>query len=182
VLTEVVPGLVDGSAIDAGAPLIGADSKPRLFEILSSERCMKPTIRNLVLAGHSGAGVILSTQTLNMQTPICEVWGFDSLYGGENKQDREDKKLTVHTADLVKSWLSHAASRQDTKFFFHWGTSPLRKNATDLDNFAREEGLTNLKVQEFTAPPGVKPDSGEHHFAVLTANFPTRVKSASCFS
>src|SRR3954447_26153482 len=35
VLTQVVPGLVDGPAIDAGAPLVGADSMPRIFEVLS---------------------------------------------------------------------------------------------------------------------------------------------------
>src|SRR5512140_3755888 len=35
VLTQVVPGLVDGPAIDAGAPLVGADLLPRLFEVLS---------------------------------------------------------------------------------------------------------------------------------------------------
>src|SRR5215831_11882823 len=35
VLTQVVPGLVDGPAIDAGASLVGADAMPRLFEVLS---------------------------------------------------------------------------------------------------------------------------------------------------
>jgi hypothetical protein len=35
VLTQVVSGLVDGPAIDAGAPSVGADSMPRFFEILS---------------------------------------------------------------------------------------------------------------------------------------------------
>src|SRR5258707_15811785 len=35
VLTQVVPGLVDGPAIDAGASLVGADSMPRHFEVLS---------------------------------------------------------------------------------------------------------------------------------------------------
>jgi hypothetical protein len=35
VLTQVVPGLVDGPAIDAGAPFVGADSMPRHFEVLS---------------------------------------------------------------------------------------------------------------------------------------------------
>ena len=35
VLTQVVPGLVDGPAIDAGTPLVGADSLPRIFEVLS---------------------------------------------------------------------------------------------------------------------------------------------------
>src|SRR5512143_551116 len=35
VLTQVVPGLVDGPAIDAGARLVGADLLPCLFEVLS---------------------------------------------------------------------------------------------------------------------------------------------------
>jgi hypothetical protein len=34
-LTQIVPGLVDGPAIDAGATLVGADLVPRLFEIVS---------------------------------------------------------------------------------------------------------------------------------------------------
>src|SRR3954471_24131670 len=34
-VTQVVPGLVDGPAIDAGTALVGADSMPRIFEILS---------------------------------------------------------------------------------------------------------------------------------------------------
>src|SRR3954453_4644788 len=34
VLTQVVPGLVDGLAIDARAPFVGADTMPRLFEVL----------------------------------------------------------------------------------------------------------------------------------------------------
>src|SRR3954469_10931676 len=36
VLTQVVPGLVDGPAIDAGTSLVGADLMPRIFEVLSS--------------------------------------------------------------------------------------------------------------------------------------------------
>src|SRR3954453_15620912 len=35
VLPQVVLGRVDGPAIDAGAPLVGADTMPRLFEVLS---------------------------------------------------------------------------------------------------------------------------------------------------
>src|SRR3954471_15930797 len=35
VLTQVVPGLADGPAVDAGPPSVGADSMPRPFEVLS---------------------------------------------------------------------------------------------------------------------------------------------------
>src|SRR4051812_22989577 len=35
VLTKVIPGLVDGPAIDAGTSLVGADLMPRIFEVLS---------------------------------------------------------------------------------------------------------------------------------------------------
>ena len=34
-LTQVIPGLVDGPAIDAGTALVGTDLLPRLFEVLS---------------------------------------------------------------------------------------------------------------------------------------------------
>ncbi len=128
-------------------------------------RSVTPSVRKVVLAGHSGAGVILNTQAWSMNTPICEVWGFDSLYGGEDL--------------AVASWLSLARTRPDIRFFFHWGTSPLRGNATELGDLARAD-LTNIATQESKSLPGEKPDSNAHHFSVLTANFPTRVKAMRC--
>jgi hypothetical protein len=138
-----------------------------------SERCMAPIIRNLVLAGHSGAGAILSTQMMNIQRTVSEVWGFDSLYGGAGPDIK--KGVTVLDSGVVNDWVTLASANRNTKFFFHWGTSPLRANATKLDDIAKDPGLGNLKVMETKAPAGIATDSGEHHFAVLTENFSTRV-------
>src|SRR5262245_17771091 len=41
-----------------------------------SERCMTPAIWNLVLAGHSGAGAILSNQMMNIQKTVAEVFPY----------------------------------------------------------------------------------------------------------
>ena len=46
----------------------------------------KPTLRNIVLAAHSGGGAAMLTIATNATTgtnnKICEVWGFDCTYGG----------------------------------------------------------------------------------------------------
>jgi hypothetical protein len=67
------------------------------------------------------------------------------------------------------------------KFFFHWGTSPLRDNATELEKLAGTD-LPNITVKKTDSLPGQVPNSVDHHFAVLTENFATRVKAASCLS
>lgn len=131
-----------------------------------TSRCLTPSIGKLVLAGHSGAGVILTVQAWSMNTPVCEVWGFDSLYGGQ---------------DDVKSWISLARVHPEMKFFFHWGTSPLQKSSTSLEELSKTD-LPNITVKKTDALPGQAPNSNEHHFSVLTENFATRVKNASCFS
>jgi hypothetical protein len=146
-----------------------------------TSRSLTPGIGKLILAGHSGAGVILTTQAWTMTTPISEVWGFDSLYGHEDQKVEQSRRGhirgVVETGGTATSWLSLARMRQDIKFYFHWGTSPLSKSATELDQLAAGD-LTNITVKETTAPPGVATDSNEHHFAVLTSNFGTRVQNA----
>jgi hypothetical protein len=79
---------------------------------------------------------------------------------------------------VVSDWVSLASANQNTKFFFYWGTSPLRNNGTKLDGIAKDTGLSNLKVVETKAPGGVATDSEAHHFAVLTENFAQRVRES----
>src|SRR5262245_38999331 len=69
---------------------------------------VEPGIRNVILAGHSGAGVILDIQARSMKANVCEVWGFDSLYS---------QGASFHR-DVVQDWLDAAALRPKTKFFF----------------------------------------------------------------
>jgi hypothetical protein len=107
-----------------------------------TERCLTPTIGKLVLAGHSGAGIILITQAKGMKTPICEVWGFDSMYG-YNKGDfdgLQDPITDWHDVALARSW--------DTKYSFHWATTGHEK---ELDE---KYHLKNVTVQQTTFPAG----------------------------
>lgn len=128
-----------------------------------TSRSVTPTISRVVLAGHSGAGLILYNQAFSMTSPIREVWGFDSLYGGESL--------------AVGGWLTLARMRPDVRFFFHWGTSPLRSNATELAGLL--EDLRNISIEETPAPSGITTDSNQHHFAVLTENFRVRVRNSA---
>jgi hypothetical protein len=114
------PGGADSSDMGPFATAQGGDQF--LAEILRwlgkyvpqySSRCVIPTIRNLLLAGHSGAGVILQKQAWSMKTPIKQIWDFDSMYGSETKAERENKKITFHVASVVTDWLSLATTRQD---------------------------------------------------------------------
>ena len=53
VLTQVIPGLVDGPAIDAGTALVGADLLPRLFEIFSFAYLLDKRLANRRALGSS---------------------------------------------------------------------------------------------------------------------------------
>jgi hypothetical protein len=151
------------------------------------EKKLTPTVGNVVLAGHSGAGGILSQQAKTMQSKVCEVWGFDSMYG-EGWLDKAHKQAI----DVPGNWLDTAAAhhklefdnfgiipiprlRPMTMFYFYWaGTGP-GANARDLQDRVRNMGLSNVIVE---------PNShvgGAYHFETLTANFRRRVVAASCF-
>jgi hypothetical protein len=125
-----------------------------------------PTIGKVVLAGHSGAGIILAIQAKGMKTPICEVWGFDSMYG-YSKGDFDT--LT----DPLTDWHDIASDpSKSTQYFFHWVTT---SRAKDLDDTYH---LTNITVREMKHPAK---EEGLH-YKTLTNNFFTRVKDSSCFS
>ena len=57
------------------ARTIGAPAERIALTSSTTEGC------NIVLAGHSGAGGILSQQIRTMRSPVSEVWGFDTMYG-----------------------------------------------------------------------------------------------------
>lgn len=148
-----------------------------------------PQIGNIVLAGHSGAGGILSQQAKTMKSHICEVWGFDSMYGqGYEGQGKNAKPIDVpgnwtktatehHTLEFDSLWgvIPLPKLRPTTRFFFYWaGTSP-GANARDLQERVRKAGLSNVTI-EANVHTG-----GKYHFHTLTANFKKRVAAASCF-
>jgi hypothetical protein len=127
---------------------------------------LTPTIGKLVLAGHSGAGIILATQAKGMKTPICEVWGFDCMYGY--------KKGNFDTLqDPITDWHDIASDpSRKTKYFFHWATTG---NEKELDEKYHLKNVTVLEMKHAKGEEGL-------HFKTLTRNFLTRVKDASCFS
>jgi len=146
---------------------------------------VKPTIGNVILAGHSGAGVILDIQARSMKANICEVWGFDSLYG----------QGAFHR-DVVQDWLDVASARSGTKFYFS-STSETSGNAVDLGKRAKKQGLSRFDIEVFSGSSASLPTtlkqgsrwngftmaiSSSWHYETITKNFLNRVKSASCLS
>lgn len=88
-----------------------------------------PEIGHIVLAGHSGAGGILSQQVKAMRSPICEVWGFDTMYGqGYRKSIVEGKQKGV-AIDVPGEWLDSAFQHNTLEFEFgsNWLPIPLPK-------------------------------------------------------
>jgi len=147
-----------------------------------------PEIGKIVLAGHSGAGGILSQQAKTMKSQVSEVWGFDSMYG----QGWLDKAHTK-AIDVSGNWIKTAQQRQtidldfyggvvplpkwkpSTWFYFYWAGSSPGTNSRDLQERVRKMGLKNVTV-EANANVG-----GKYHFETLTANFKKRVAAACCF-
>lgn len=129
-----------------------------------------PAIGKIVLAGHSGAGGILAQQVKTMKSPICEVWGFDSMYG------QGEDPATGKPIDVAGNWLNMAARlKPATHFYFYWAGASPGTNSKDLQERVRKAGLGNVTV-EANVHTG-----GAFHFHTLTANFKKRVKAASCF-
>jgi hypothetical protein len=143
-----------------------------------------PSVRNVILAGHSGAGVILDIQARSMKANVCEVWGFDCLYG----------QGAFHR-DVVQDWLDAATLRPATKFFF--SSADTKSNAVDLDNRAKKKGLGMFSIEVFRGSSASLPGKGapssrwnqfttaassSWHYETITKNFLTRVRNACCLS
>ncbi len=159
-----------------------------------SAKKVLPSIGNIVLAGHSGAGAILSQQAKTMQSNVCEVWGFDSMYGQGSRLVPQPKgKPKSEAIDVVGDWRDTAIAhltldlemlsgifpvpklRPKTWFYFYWaGVSP-GNNAKLLQEEVDKLGLPNVVV-EANAHIG-----GKYHFETVTANFKKRVAAARCF-
>lgn len=163
----------------------------------------RPEIGNIVLAGHSGAGGILSQQVRTMRSPVCEVWGFDTMYGqGSRIVEAKGRKVSKEI-DVVGDWLDAALSHPSligfqppsgllpiplpklipgTKFYFYWVGigDPVKGRSVDLQRKARDRGLHNVEILESARASGTSYD-WENHFGTITMNFKKRVAAASCF-
>ena len=160
-------------------------------------------IGNIVLAGHSGAGGILSQQVRTMQAPLCEVWGFDTMYGQGSHLVDVKGKLREVTIDVAGDWLEAALAhkpivefrrtpglipmliprlRPRTRFYFYWvGTGdPVRGKSLDLKKRVEKLGLPNVEVLPSARVSGLAYD-WENHFGTITQNFKRRVQDAGCF-
>lgn len=145
----------------------------------------KPSVRNVILAGHSGAGVILDIQARSMKANVCEVWGFDSLYG-----------QGAFGRDVVQDWLTAAKLRPGARFHFS-STSETSGNALEIEKLARKNGLNTFSIEVFKGAsaslPGKRSPASRWnefmiahdsswHYETITKNFLTRLKSAGCLS
>ncbi|MDS4021843.1 MAG: hypothetical protein RKR03_15295 [Candidatus Competibacter sp.] len=164
-----------------------------------------PKIGAIVLAGHSGAGGILSQQVKTMRSSICEVWGFDTMYGQGSRPIVVNGKKKGEAIDVAGEWLMSAflnnipieigiASqwlpipipipklRPAAQFYFYWvgPDDPVKGRSLDLQERVRKMGLNNVTVIE-SATVGGKKYSWENHFGTVTVNFRRRVAAARCF-
>ena len=128
--------------------------------------------------------MILDIQARSMKANVCEVWGFDSLYG----------QGTFHR-DVVQDWLDASSLRPKTKFFFS-STSETSGNAVDLDQ-REEAGIEHVLDRGVQRKSASLPNkfakasqwnkftmavSSSWHYETITKNFLNRVKNASCLS
>jgi hypothetical protein len=162
----------------------------------------RPEIGNIVLAGHSGAGGILSQQIRTMRSPVCEVWGFDTMYEQGSRLVEEKGKKKSKEIDVVGEWLDSALSHPSmvgfrtapgilpiplpklipaTRFYFYWVglKDPVKGRTLELQTKARERGLHNVEILESARVSGVTYD-WENHFGTISQNFKKRVAAASC--
>jgi hypothetical protein len=153
------------------------------------DKGVKPGIGNIVLAGHSGAGSILSQQVKSMKSHVSEVWGFDSMYGqGYTGKGRQRKVIDVtgdwrdaalHSYKMEVEYLAGMLPvpklKPTTQFYFYWAGGSPKTNMQSLQDLVRAAGLKNVHI-EANARLG-----GKYHFDTVTRNFKKRVASASCF-
>lgn len=159
-----------------------------------------PEIGNIVLAGHSGVGGILSQQVRTMRSAVSEVWGFDTMYGqGSRLVDVKGGKKEVNI-DVAGEWLDSALSHHTvvgfqpapgiipipipklcptTQFYFYWVTSddPVKGRSLDLKERVQKKGLNNVEILESPRVSGKKYD-WENHFGTVTMNFKRRVAAS----
>jgi hypothetical protein len=159
-----------------------------------------PEIDNLVLAGHSGGGGILLHQVMTMRSPVCEVWGFDSMYGWGTRTIRVKGKPMeedIVVVEWLKAALSHHAViglqpipgffpipipklRPRTRFYFYWwARNSVGVRALNLQKEVEQMGLHNVKILHSEKVDPSDPD--ENHFGTVRLNFKRRVAEARCF-
>jgi hypothetical protein len=213
VLIAPTMGAAPGSGINAGMGIFANPGGADVFlaevvkwigkyvpEYADNKKC--PEIGNIVLAGHSGAGGILSQQVRTMRSPVCEVWGFDTMYGQGYRIKEVKGKKTAVAIDVVGEWLEAALSHHTlvgfqtapgvlsiplpklvptTRFYFYWVglKNPVKGRSLELNTKVRQMGLYNVEILESARVSGITYD-WENHFGTVTQNFKKRVADAPC--
>lgn len=124
-----------------------------------ASREVVPTVRKIVLAGHSGGGNGIHAQMESMKERICEIWCFDVVYGN------------------VSDWIDFA-SRNPTKpmtFYHAVQSSDSFKDLSALKDATETKKQINLDHVKLI-------EAGNHHFPALTNNFRDRVNATTCFA
>jgi hypothetical protein len=121
-----------------------------------------PEVRKVVLAGHSGGGSAIYNQMLSMKSNVCEIWGFDIVYGDPN------------------GWIWFAINRRGVRIYLHSAIqslvalSEIAKQKDDLESgkLGTTIFLNNLQI----------PAKDGSHYGALTRNFRERLRTNSCFA
>jgi hypothetical protein len=127
-----------------------------------SSKGIIPEVRKVVLAGHSGGGSAIYNQMLSMKLNICEVWGFDIVYGDPN------------------GWIWFAINRRATKIYLHsaiQSLDSLNEIAKQKDDLESGKLGTTIMLNNLQIPP-----KNTVHYDALTKNFLNRLNVNSCFS
>jgi hypothetical protein len=121
-----------------------------------------PQVRKVVLAGHSGGGSAIYNQMLSMNSNICEIWGFDIVYGDAN------------------GWIWFAINRRNIKIYLHsaiQSLDTLNEIAKLKDDLESGKTGTTILLNNLQIPP-----KNTLHYDALTKNFRERLRLNWCFS
>jgi hypothetical protein len=128
------------------------------YEPRYADRKIIPEVRKVVLAAHSGGGNAIHAQMESMKSRLCAIWGFDIVLGG------------------WKDWIDFALLNPGIGIsLFH-----AIQNTGDFNDIVakkKEIESTGRMIANL-----IPLDVGGAHYATLTNNFPTQMKSTGCFA
>jgi hypothetical protein len=137
-----------------------------------------PTVKNLVLACHSGGGRVMLALANRMITDpkptvagaLRECWGFDCLYDTvpppipdiESINPLTKAKWTLTDflpSGCEQAWRSFARSSTSSKIYMHWWERKIRnKNLDKLVKWSPQAGNVAVDPAFYDAPPGSTAD------------------------
>lgn len=117
-----------------------------------------PTVRKVILAGHSGGGSPIHIQmNSSLKAKICEIWCFDVVYWE------------------LSDWMQFAVYNPTKTIYFYHAVQSLDA----LKELKKLKGLTEMGLYRSLGNVQFI-DAGNHHYPALTNNFGKRLKDAAC--